>query len=724
MNRAPCNSMFSLVRITATDADWTTEPPARLVWMAQQLLLIRCFEMKLLWLKDHDLINGPVHTSVGQEAVAVGAAAALTTSDQITGSHRAHHQYLAKVLNACAGGGFDPLNQGLSPAMTGAIRTLLAEIMGLAPGCCGGRGGSMHLFNAQAGVAGTNAIVAGGVPIATGTAWAHRYRGTDAITICFFGDGAVYQGVLHESANLAALLRAPVIYFIENNQYAVATSRRTACSARHLADIAAAYGMPALLVDGMDPLAVKLAVAEARRRKNEGGLPCFIEADTYRFYHHAGANPGSTYGYRTKEEEAAWQERDPVVQFLGRLKHLGLLDAAGEQRLNQQAEACVEQAVVSLTQVQADGVWVTRNELWPDPLNMRNGLRDEKVEANGPFVEAEDLPGQREIKYADAIAAVTGRWLEKDPMVVVLGEEVANFGGGAYGATKGLPAKYPGRVINTPITEAGFCGLACGAAMNGMHPVVELMFSSFGLVAADQLFNQIGQLGYIYGGHVDVPLVVRTRVAAGLGYGAQHSMDPVALFSLFPGWRIVVPATPCDYIGLFNAAMRARSPTLIVEHHELYGRKGKIPDDPLDFTIKLGRGKTLRAGKDVTVVAYGVMALRALEAARRLETEGVDAEVIDLRTVDDAGLDLALIGQSLMKTGALLTVEEAPRCNSIGAKIAAACVRRYYDYFDGPPGAVTGPDIPMPVSRRLEQACLPTLDQICDAMLKTAKRQA
>jgi 2-oxoisovalerate dehydrogenase E1 component len=260
--------------------------------------------------------------------------------------------------------------------------------------------------------------------------------------------------------------------------------------------------------------------------------------------------------------------------------------------------------------------------------------------------------------------------------------------------------------------------------MHGMHPVVELMFSSFGLVAADQLFNQIGQLGHIYNGQVRIPLVIRTRVAIGLGYGAQHSGDPVALFSLFPGWRIVVPTTPFDYIGLFNTAMRTKSPTLIVEHHEFYGHKGIIPAGNLDFMIQSGKAKIVRPGRDLTVVAYGIMTLRSLEAARRLEAEGVEVEVIDLRTVDDAGMDYTLIGQSIVKTGALLTVEEAPRCNSIGAKIATECVRRYYDYFDGPPMAVAAPDIPMPVSRRLEQACIPTLDQICEAMLKTAKRQA
>jgi 2-oxoisovalerate dehydrogenase E1 component len=306
----------------------------------------------------------------------------------------------------------------------------------------------------------------------------------------------------------------------------------------------------------------------------------------------------------------------------------------------------------------------------------------------------------------------------------VMGEEVANLGGGAYGATKGLPSQFPDRVRNTPISEAGFCGLACGAALNGMHPVVELMFGSFCLVAADPLMNQIAQLMHIYGGKPGMPLVVRTRVAAGLGYGAQHSMDPVAFFALFPGWRIFVPSTPFDYVGLFNTAMSARSPTLIVEHQELYGRGGMIPANDLDYSVAPGRAKVLRAGADLTAVAYGWAARQALEAAGLLSAEGIEVEVIDLRQVDDAGMDWETIGGSIAKTGMLVTVEQAPRCGSIGGKIAAECQRRFFDQLDGPCLSVNGLDAPLPVSRRLERMCLPTVEGIAETMRRAARRGA
>jgi 2-oxoisovalerate dehydrogenase E1 component len=720
MKQTKVRTPAPLLTLSVGDEDWTAVPRLELLWMYQQMALIRAFEMKLLALKDANLINGPVHSSVGQEAVAVGAALAVRREDKFCGTHRAHHQYLAKALSACAPGGYDPLRDGLTDAMQAHLLTLMKEIMGLADGCSGGRGGSMHLYNADIGVAGTNAIVGGGVPPATGVAWADKMLGRECVTLCFYGDGAVYQGAVHEACNLAALWKAPIIYVIENNQYAVATSRTEGCSAPHLCQVATAYGMPGFCVDGMDPVSVKSALRHILA--DPANLPCVLEIETYRHYHHAGCIPGSAYGYRSKEEEAEWQRKDPLARFEASLRERRV-GAAQIERLRQQAHTCVEAAAGAILETTTTGATVIRDCLWPTAESAVCGLRDERTLEIGPFAEAATTECTREIKFPDAIAAVTGRWLEQDHTVVVMGEEIANMGGGAYGATKGLAARFPGRVRNTPITEAGFSGLACGAAMNGMHPVVELMFSSFGLVAADQLFNQIGQLSHIYGGHVSVPLMVRTRIAAGLGYGAQHSMDPVALFALFPGWRILVPTTPFDYIGLFNAAMKLKSPTLLVEHHGFYGEKGVIPDGPPDHIVEIGKAAVRREGKDVTVLAYGWGVRLAERAAAQLAAEGVSAEVLDLRTVDDAGMDYEAIGCSLRKTGALVTVEEAQACNGIGSKLIRACEQRWFDYLDAPAASVNALDIPLGVSRRLELMCLPDVEKTAAVIRKAARRE-
>ena len=308
------------LELRADEKDFSSIPRNSLLWIFQQMLLVRTFEEKLLSLKNDGLINGPVHTSIGQEAVAVGAAMAVRRSDKFCGTHRAHHQYLAKALCACASPGYDPLKTGFTVEMRGHVLTLLKEIMGLPEGCSGGRGGSMHLYAPEIGIAGTNAIVGGGVPLAAGVAWADKMSGRDAATICFYGDGAVYQGAVHEACNLAALWKAPIVFAIENNHYAVGTSRDAGCSAPRLCDLAAAYGMPGFRTDGMEPLGVMLALRHILSEPKR--LPCILEIDTYRYFHHAGAVPGSAFGYRSKDEEALWHQRDPIACFEAQLlKH-------------------------------------------------------------------------------------------------------------------------------------------------------------------------------------------------------------------------------------------------------------------------------------------------------------------------------------------------------------------------------------------------------------------
>jgi 2-oxoisovalerate dehydrogenase E1 component len=471
-----------------------------------------------------------------------------------------------------------------------------------------------------------------------------------------------------------------------------------------------------------------LAVRELLSGGDPPLLPGFVEAETYRYYHHSGILPGSAFGYRTVDEETAWRARDPISRCGEQLWRMGALDEEGGAELRGHADRCVAAAVEACTERRGT-VLAVPDRLWPAPSTLGVGVRMDPAGAGHAGadaavrpVEAADAACTQEIRYVEAIAGVTGRWLERDARVVVLGEEVANADGGACGATRNLAAAFPGRVINTPVSEAGFTGLACGAALNGLHPVVEIMFPSFALVAADQLFNQAGQIGWIHGG-LPVPLVARTRVAAGLGYGARHSLHPAALFGLFPGWRVVAPSTPFDYIGLFNAAMACGSPTLIVEHQALYPRKGMVPDGPPDHLVAWGRARIARPGRHVTVIAYSAAVADALEAARLLAADGIEAEVIDLRTLDAAGTDYAAIGASLARTGCLAIVEHAPSCASLGPRIAAECQRRFFDALDGPVALVAGPDVPLAASKRLEAASIPTVADVAAAAARAARRK-
>ena len=688
--------------------------------MLFHLYMIRAFEVELLRLKDEDLIHGPVHASIGQEAVAAAVAVVLDKQDMVASTHRAHGHFLSKALAYYAPEGHRPGQDGVTPDMQRAIDRTLAEIMGLADGWCGGRGGSMHLYDGTSGNLGSNAIVGGGIPIATGAAWAQRIQETGQVVVSFFGDGAINQGCFHEVANMAALWRVPVLYLVENNLYAVGTCTSESSYVQDLAQRSIGYGFDSLIVDGMDPVGMYVAVRDAVDRMRQEPFPYLIEAKTYRYYHHGGGVSGSAFGYRSKTEEKEWQDQDPISAYPRKLVGLGVITEEDNDRLQQVTQEAVDRAVEQCT-AQTGGRRSIPVEKWPSAGSVAEDLRcPDDVFEGAQFLEPEDVASFKEMTYVQAIAAVTLRSMERDARVVVLGEEVANLNGGAYAATRGIKEVYPERLFNTPISETGFVGMGGGLAAVGLRPVVEIMFPDFALMASDQLFNQIGKLRHMYGGQVCFPLILRTRVAMGYGYGGQHSMDPSAFFALFGGWRIVAPSNAFDYVGLFNTAIRFSDPVLIVEHGMLYAEKGQVPADTLDYCCPYGKAKVVRPGTDVTVLTYLTGVRECLQAAEALAEEGIEAEVIDLRTLDYVGMDWQAIGESVRRTGSVLVAEQGPRSLTLGGRIADEIQMRFFDYLDCPVGHVTGVDVPPPVSKVLEEAALPSLEQVKEQIRRGA----
>src|SRR6266566_1232742 len=259
----------------------------------------------------------------------------------------------------------------------------------------------------------------------------------------------------------------------------------------------------------------------------------------------------------------------------------------------------------------------------------------------------------RRCKFIEVVADVMHRRMAQDNRIIILGEDVHHLKGGTNGATRGLADTWPDRILGTPISENAFAGLAAGIAADGRYiPVVEFMYPDFLWVAADQLFNQIAKARHMFGGEGVMPLVLRTKVAIGTGYGSQHSMDPVGIFATSVGWRIVAPSTPFDYVGLMNSALRCLDPVVVLEHVDLYPTTGEIPADDLDYCLPVGKAAIRRSGADVTVLTYLGMAAPALRAVETLGT--VDAEVIDLRWLDRASIDWDTIGHSVRKTNRVL----------------------------------------------------------------------
>jgi 2-oxoisovalerate dehydrogenase E1 component len=702
------------LEIRATPADWRKADATALLRMLHHLHLIRAFEELVLELAGEGLVHGPAHSSIGQEGAAVGCISGLRASDQINGTHRAHHHFLAKALGYVDAGATDPFAGTLPEPMQTVLMRTLAEILGLEPGYGRGRGGSMHLRWKEAGVVGTNAIVGGGVPIATGVAWSCKQAGEGDVVVTFFGDGAVHQGAVAEAFNLAALWDLPILFFIDNNQYAVSTTipestRETRLTARGLA-----YGIPAYSCDGMDPLAVRIATQRALKLLRAGTGPVIVEANSYRFFHQNGPLPGSAFGYRSKDEEAEWRSRDAPDRLGREMVALGHLDENQAARLRTDAQMAVARAGEALLEPEGNRRRI-RPSLWPDPATVDHGIRGDLSELAGArFVELESFTGKvEERKFVDLVAAVMARRMETDDRIFVFGEDVHHLRGGTNGATRGLPERFPGRVIGTPITENGFAGLGGGIAADGkFRPVVEFMYPDFCFVAADQVFNQIPKMRHMFGGDMAVPLVLRGKVAAGSGYGSQHSMDPIGLYAMFPGWRIVAPSTPFDYVGLMNAALACDDPVLVVEHLDLYGASGPAPVDDLDYVIELGKAKVVRPGEDFTVLASLSMVRACVEVADRL---GVSAEVIDLRSLDRAGLDWQTIGDSVMRTNNVLIVEQGTRGTSWGGPVADEVQRRFFDHLDQPVQRVTGGEAAPTISKSLDEAANAGADDVARA---------
>jgi 2-oxoisovalerate dehydrogenase E1 component len=636
--------------------------------MYRRMKLIRRFEESASRLYRDNLIPGFLHLSIGQEASAVGACWPLNDRDVVTSTHRGHGHCIAKGLD---------------------VTSMFAELMGRSTGTCQGRGGSMHIADPRKGIFGANGIVAAGLPIAVGAATAAQLRQTGSVVVAFFGDGAVAQGMFHEAVNLAAVWRLPVIFFCENNHYAefsaVADQHRAT-----LRDRAAGYGVDFAAVDGNDVVAVAQLTSALVTSLRGGSGPVLVEAETYRWHGHYEGDPER---YREDGEREDWKSRDPLPLLAQRL------DPALVADLDDSVEREIEQAL-------ADAI--AASEPAPETLYQYVGSPREAI-SEPPPADGETF------RTMDAIRDALDFELGTDDDVFVAGIDVA-AGGNIFGLTRGLAAKYPGRVRDTPISETAVVGTAVGAAMAGMRPVVEIMYFDFIGVCLDQLMNQAAKLRFMTGGGVSLPLVVRTQFGAGRSSGSQHSQSLEVLLAHIPGLTVVMPSTPADTYGLLRAAIRDPNPVVFIENRLLYGRKGPRP--AANSLTPLGKAAIRREGTDVTLVSYSRMVHDCLAAADQLITEGISVEVIDLRTI--APLDVDTVMRSLAKTNRLVIAHEAVTQFGVGAELAAAAAREGFWTLDAPVIRVGAEPTPAPYAPSLEHAWLPDVARIADAVRESA----
>lgn len=689
--------------VTFTQADvpstWDGLPSldkATALDLLRQLVLIRHFEQTAYLRYLQGEIPGTLHQCQGQEAVAVGVCSNLRDSDWITSTHRPHGHALAK--------GMDP-----SAAM--------AEIYGRETGCLGGRGGSMHLGDPDIGILPSIAIVGGGITIAPGLALAKQASGSDDVVVCFFGDGAVNEGAFHEGVNFAAVKNLPVVFVCENNSYGASTPFGETTRNVDVASRGAAYGIPAERVDGMNVIAVKEAAERAIARARAGGGPTLLECKTYRY---VGHSRGDARGYRTKEEEDYWTERDPIEQLkTALLSH----DIATQEEIDETVKAAKQQVKVALKFAQEAPKPAAERAL--DLTAVYAAPVSGDSAAAGPL---DDGPEDRMLSIAEALREGIREELESDPSVVLMGEDVGVPGGfgGAFGIYLGLAEDFGrSRVMDTPISEKAIMGVSIGAAIAGMKTLPDLQYADFIFEGMDELVNEAAKLRYMSGGRISIPTVLRSPVGASQR-GAQHAQCPESFFMHVPGLKILCISDPYTAKGGIKAALRDPDPVLVFEHKLLYGAakrqeagsintRAYVPE--ADYVTPVGQARIRRQGSDVTVVATFTELYAALEVAEELAGEGISVEVID--PIWLAPFDWTAVRQSVQKTGRLVIAHEAHRTAGWGAEVAARISEELHGHLKAPVKRVASADVPMPFAPWLEEAVLPS-----KASIEAAIRQS
>ncbi len=639
------------------------------------MLVIRHTEEELARCHQRGLVHGACHTYVGQEAIATGVCSHLNPRDVVFSTHRGHGHALAK--------GMPPFE-------------LIAELFGRVPGCSRGRGGSMHLFSPEIGMLGTSGIVGPCILQATGGGYAFHLAQNNQVAAAFFGDGAVNNGAFHEGLNMAAIWKLPVLFICENNQFATEVPFSQASGIPDVGRRAANYGLPGEEVDGNDVLAVWEASRRAVERARTGGGATLIECKTYRTRSHAEGMGDFTY--RTREEVEAWKAKCPIATLKNRLIG-GHGFTAGELD-------AIEASVVVLVRESRE-----KAEAAPPPQPRDASTH---VYAEPARVVAEKLadPNARQITFSQATLEALTEEMAANERIFVLGEGIG-VRGGNFRTTAGLFEKHGAqRLRDTPISERGFVGLACGAAMAGARPVVDFMFADFVLDGWGEIVNQIAKMQFMSSGRLKMPVLLRGCIGIGHSAATHHSGSYYGMLAQVPGLWVAVPSTPRDAKGLLKHALRCDNPVLFLEHREILQTKG--PVDEGDLEIPFGKARIARAGSHATVVAVGRMNHLCLAAAEELAKEGKQIEVIDPRTVSP--LDSETIVQSVRKTGRLLVVDEPAGPCGFAAEVAALVVDRAFDHLDAPVRRITGVAAPTPYSPVLEQTVLPDQAHITQAL--------
>jgi 2-oxoisovalerate dehydrogenase E1 component len=557
-------------------------------------------------------------------------------------------------------------------------------------------------------------IVGAGLPIANGLALAARMQGSGRVTVVNFGDGATSTGAFHEALTLASIWKLPVVFVCQNNQYAEYTALAEYTRCESFAKKADAYEIPGVRVDGNDPMAVYATAGDAIARARRGEGPTLIEAVCHRLQGHSF---GSDDAHMERKALDAAKPAAPIGAFRARLLAAGVASESEFVLLEKGIRADVDDAVAFARAAPPPAPEELYTDVFASPavipeLDVRGSNRA------APVAEA----GARKLPFAAAITEALDVALARDPRVVLLGEDIADPAGGVLKATHGLSSRYGReRVRPTPIAETAIVGAAIGAALGGMRPVAEIMINDFLEVCMDQVANHAAKLRYMSGGRTTVPLVIRTTSAGFVGsFGAQHSQSLEAWLAHTPGLKVIYPSTGHDAKGLLLSCIEDEDPCVFFEPVRCYFTPGPVPEGY--YTIPLGVADIKRSGKDATIVTYGWTVPESLLAAEKLMKEGIDVEVLDLRSI--VPLDRAAILESVSRTKRALIAHSAVEFGGFGAEIATLIHQNLHWALKAPVGRVGARYTPVPFSQALENLHFPTEARIADAVRALVERRS
>lgn len=632
-----------------------------LLKLYESLIMPRRIEEKMLILLRQGRIS-KWFSGWGQEAISIGAVNALAADEFILPMHR---------------------NLGIFTGRNMPLERLFAQFQGKKSGFTKGRDRSFHFGSIEHHIVGMISHLGPQLAIADGIGLAHKLSEEKKVTLVFSGDGASSEGDFHEGLNVAAVWKLPVIFVVEHNGYGLSTPSEEQFAFKYFTEKGPGYGMEAVRVQGNNVLDVYDTILRLAEDLRENPRPVLVEAITFRMRGHEEAS-GTKYVPKHLMEE--WAQLDPVDNYEAYLESIGVLDAATKEKLNKKVKKGINDALEIAFAEEA----ITPN------------LEEELADVYAPFSQEVIAPeGPRtEKRFIDAISDGLRQSMEKYPNLILMGQDIGEYGG-VFKITDGFKAKFGGdRVRNTPLCESAIIGAGLGLSIKGYKAMVEMQFADFVSVGFNQIVNNLAKIHYRWGQNADV--VVRMPTGAGTAAGPFHSQSNEAWFFHTPGLKIVYPSNPHDAKGLLNAALEDPNPYLYFEHKLLYRSiSGPVPESY--YTVEVGKAALAQEGTQVSIITYGMGVHWAIKAVEEL---GISADILDLRTL--LPWDQEAVAATVKKTGKVIFLHEDTLTGGIGAEICAWISEHCFRDLDAPVMREGSLDTPVPFAPNLEKQFLPT----------------